>query len=74
MSFNIDVGVMINDLITSGEKGGGVLIKELHDRHVGRACNDCNGSTICIYYEQKTSDSDVLRNHSIRHGYIFYMS
>ena len=44
-------------------KGSGVLIKELHDSHVGRASNDCNGSTICIYHEQKTSDSDVLRIH-----------
>jgi len=28
-----------------------ILIKELHDSHdghVGCACNDCNGSTICI--------------------------
>ena len=55
MSFNIDVGVMINDLITWGEKGAELLIKELHDSHVGRACNDCNGSTIGIYPEQKTS-------------------
>ena len=36
-------------------KGGGVLIKELQDSHVGRACNDYNGSTMCIYHEQKTS-------------------
>jgi len=63
MSFSIDVGVMINDLITSGE-GGRVLIKELRDSYVGRACNDCNGSTICIYHEQKLQpDSDVLRIH-----------
>ena len=33
ISFNIDVGVMINDLITWG-KGGGVLIKELHNSDV----------------------------------------
>ena len=54
MSFKIDVGVLINDLITSGEKGAeySVLIKELHDSHVGRAFN---GTTICIYHEQKTS-------------------
>ena len=25
----------------------------IHDSHVGCACNDCNGSTICIYPEQK---------------------
>ena len=35
-------------------EGGRVLIKELHNSHVGRACNDCNGTTICIYHEQKT--------------------
>jgi len=46
-------------------EGGRVFIKELHDSHVGRACNDCNGSTICIYYEQKTSawHVNVLRIH-----------
>jgi len=26
-------------------EGGRVFSKELHDSHVGRACNDCNGST-----------------------------
>ena len=47
---------MINDYHhhLRGE-GGGAFIKELHDSHVGHACNDCNGSTICIYHEQKTS-------------------
>jgi len=34
-----------------GERGG-VFIKKLHNNH---ACNDCNGSAICIYHEQKTS-------------------
>ena len=44
MSFNIDVGVMINDYHhhLRGEGGGN------HDSCVGRACSDCNGSTICI--------------------------
>jgi len=39
-------GVMINDYHhhLRGE-GGVVFIKELHDSH---ACNDYNGSTICI--------------------------
>ena len=41
-------------LLSQGE-GGRVFIKELHNSHVGHACNDCNGSTICMYYEQKTS-------------------
>jgi len=51
MSFNIDVGVVINAYHRHlrGEGAG------IHDSHVGRACNDCNGSTICIYPEQKTS-------------------
>ena len=50
------IGVVINDYHhhLRGEVGG-VFIKELHDSHVGCACNDCNGSTICIYREQKTS-------------------
>ena len=36
---------MVNDYhdLRGGE--GGALIKELHDRHVGIACNDYNGST-----------------------------
>ena len=33
-------------IVIPGEKGGSI-----HDSHVGRACNDCNGSTICIYPE-----------------------
>jgi len=37
-----------------------VFIKELHDSHVGHACNDCNGSTICIYHEQKISAWHVI--------------
>ena len=51
----IDVGVVINDYHhhLRGE-GGGAFIKELHDSHVGHACNDCNGSSICIYHEQNT--------------------
>ena len=51
MSLNIDVGVMINDGHLKGE-GEGVFIKELHDSQVGRAYNDCNGST---YHKHKTS-------------------
>jgi len=56
-SMIIDVGVVINDIssLSSQGEGGGAFIKELHDSHVGCACNDCNGSTICIYHEQKTS-------------------
>ena len=53
MSFNIGVGVVINDYHHLRGAGGGAFIKELHDSHVGCACNDCNGSTICIYHEQK---------------------
>ena len=56
MSFNIDVCVItrnykflvvMNDYRhhLRGEEGG-VFIKELPDSHVGRACNDCNGSAI----------------------------
>ena len=50
MSFNIDVGVVINDYHhhLRGE-GGGVFTTVMH---VGHAYN---GSTICIYPEQKTS-------------------
>jgi len=29
--------------------------QSIHDSHVGCACNNCNGSTICTYPEQKTS-------------------
>ena len=52
MSFNIidfGVTVVINDYHhhLRGE-GSRVFIKELHDSYVGCACNDCNGSTICI--------------------------
>jgi len=53
MSFNTDVGVMIMTSSPQGKRGG-VLIKELHDSHVGRACNDCNGSTN-VYHGEKTS-------------------
>ena len=55
------------------DRGGRVLIKELHDSHAGRACNDCNGSTICLYHEQKTSASQWCfeDTYSIHHGYIF---
>jgi len=48
MLFNIDVGVVINDCHHLREGGGGAFIKELHDSHLGRACNDCNGYTISI--------------------------
>jgi len=55
-NINIHVDVVINDCHCHlrGE-GGRVFIKELHDSHVGCACNDCNGSTIGMYHEQKTS-------------------
>jgi len=49
MSFSIDVGVMINDYHHLRGEGGRVFFNELHDSHVGHACNHCNGSTICIY-------------------------
>ena len=48
-SFNIAVCVMINDYHHLKGGGSGAFIKVLHDSHVGHACNDCNGSTICIY-------------------------
>ena len=35
------------------EKGEGILITELHDSHVGCACSDCNGSTICMFMNRK---------------------
>ena len=62
---SLDVGVVINEYHHPRGEGSGVFIKELHDSHVGRACNDCNGSTICIYHEQKTSTwhVNVLRIH-----------
>jgi len=55
MSFNMDVYAVINDYHHLREGEGGALIKELHDSHVGRACNNCNGSKICMYDEQRTS-------------------
>ena len=66
---SLDVGVVINEYHHPRGEGSGVFIKELHDSHVGRACNDCNGSTICIYHEQKTSTwhVNVLRIHILRH-------
>ena len=48
LPFSIDVGatVVINDYHNlRGEEGR----EELNDSHVGCACSDCNGSTICIY-------------------------
>ena len=48
---------------SQGRRGRGI-----HDSHVGCACNDCNGSTICIYPEQKTSALTVMF-----WGYIFVM-
>ena len=45
MSFNINVGVVINDYHHLRGGGGGAFVKKLHDSHVSRACNDCNGST-----------------------------
>ena len=44
MSFNIDV--IVNDYyhLMGGE--GGAFIK---NSNVSRACNDYNGSTVCIY-------------------------
>ena len=54
-------GVMTNDYHHLRGEGGGVFIKELHDSH---ACNDCNGSTICIIMNRKLQpDSNVLRIH-----------
>ena len=62
--FNIitDVGVVINDCDHHLRGGDGVFI---HDSHVDHAYNDSNGSTICIYHEQKTSawHVNVLRIH-----------
>ena len=58
------IGVMINDYHRHlrGE-GGGVYIKELHDNH---ACNDCNGSAICIIMKGKLQpDNNVLRIHNL---------
>ena len=61
---------MVNDYhhrhhLMGGE--GRPFIKELHDSHVGRAFNDCNGSTICIYMyimnRKPQPDSNVLRIH-----------
>jgi len=44
MSFNVDIGVVINDYHHYlRREGDGVVIKGLHDSHVGHACNDCNG-------------------------------
>ena len=67
MSFNIDVGVAISDSLSSQGRRG----RSIHDSHVGRACNDCNGSTICIYYilnRKLQPDSNVLRiTYSTRH-------
>ena len=55
------IGVVINDYHHLRGEGGGVFIKELHDSH---ACNDCNGSTICIIMNRKCQpDSNVLRIH-----------
>jgi len=49
-SSNIHAGVMINDNHCHLRGvGGRVFIKELHNSHVGHACNDCIGSTICRY-------------------------
>jgi len=48
MLFNIDVSVVINDCHPLREGGDGAFIKVLHESHVGRACNDCNGYMICI--------------------------
>jgi len=53
MPFNIDVSVMKSDYHQLRKGGGRAFIKELHHSHVGCSCNDCNGSTICIYHEQK---------------------
>ena len=55
------IGVVISDHNHLREEGGGVFIKEPHDSH---ACNDCNGSTICIIMNRKIQpDSNVLRIH-----------
>ena len=74
MSFNIDVCVMtrvykllvvINDYRhhLRGE-GSGVFIKELHDSHVGRACNTAMAPQFQYVMNRKLQpDSDVLRIH-----------
>jgi len=62
MSFNIDVVVMIKDYHHCMGGGGRPFIKELLDSPASCACNDCNGSTICIYTKLQ-SDSNVLRIH-----------
>ena len=41
----------------------GTFIKELHDCHVGRACNNCNGSIIILLNRKLQRDSNVLRIH-----------
>jgi len=40
--------------IISGE-GGRYSSKEVHDSHVGHACNNCSGSMICISPTEKCS-------------------
>ena len=68
MLFIIDVGVVINDYHHLRGGGDGAVVKKLHDSHVSRACNDCNGSTIFMNRKLK-SDSNVLRIriHVLRH-------
>ena len=41
LSFNIGVGVVINDYCHLRGEGGGIVTKEFHDNHVGHACNAC---------------------------------
>jgi len=60
----VDVVVIVNDYHYLMGGGGGPFIKELHNSHEGRACNDYNGSTICIYISMNRKlqpDSNVLR-------------
>ena len=51
-------------LSPQGKRGRSIHQRAPRDSHVGRACSDCNGSTICIYHDRKLQpDSDVLRIH-----------
>ena len=62
-------------LSPQGKRGRSIHQRAPRDSHVGRACSDCNGSTICIYHEQKTSAWQWCSEdtYSIRNGYIFHM-
>jgi len=56
MSFSTDVVVVINNYYhLRGRHLSKSSTIELHNSQVGRAYNECNGSAIRIYQEQKTS-------------------